>query len=321
MVSAKIMPDFPQPIGQTVAMELLDAAIARQRIAPAYLFAGPEGVGRSMAARYFARLLLTFDRPDERDKQLENHPDLLWVEPTYLHDGQRFTPREAEEKGLKRRGSPQIRLEQVRDIGKFLSRPPLEASRSVVVLEGAQTMGEGAANGLLKTLEEPGRATLILMAPSTESLLPTLVSRCQRIPFYRLSPAAMAQVLQQTGYEAILSNSPVLAAAQGCPGEAIAAWKQLENIPPELLERLQGLPRSLREALELAQQIDKTLDTADQLWLLNYLQHSYWQQFIDRHLPVSPLQPLENARRYLRAYAQPKLVWEVTLMALTQIGR
>lgn len=52
---------------------------------------------------------------------------------------------------------------------------------------------------LLKTLEEPGKVTLILIAPSPESVLPTLVSRCQKIPFYRLDNAAMKQVLTQTG--------------------------------------------------------------------------------------------------------------------------
>ena len=312
------MSNFPQPIGQTVAMDLLNAAVIKQRIAPAYLFAGPEGVGRSIAARYFARSLLTSHHPE---KQLENHPDFLWVEPTYLHNGQRFTPREAQEKGLKRKGSPQIRLEQVRDIGKFLSRPPLEASRSVVVLEGAQTMGEGAANGLLKTLEEPGRATLILMAPSAESLLPTLVSRCQRIPFYRLSGEMMARVLQQAGYGEILGRDPILAAAQGSPGAAIAAWEQLDRIPPELLERLHQLPRSLREALELARDIDKTLDTPEQLWLLDYLQHQYWEQFLHRTLPVCPAQQLETARQYLRAFVSPRLVWEVTLMELSSSMR
>jgi hypothetical protein len=87
-----------------------------------------------------------------------NHPDLLWVEPTYMNQGKRLSTKEAEEAGLKRKAPPQIRLEQVREIGEFLSRPPLEAGRSVVVLEQAETMGEGAANGLLKTLEEPGKA-------------------------------------------------------------------------------------------------------------------------------------------------------------------
>jgi DNA polymerase III subunit delta' len=300
-----------KPIGQPTAIALLQAAVAKNRVAPAYLFAGSDGIGRSIAARYFATLLLTGDRGRQH---LNNHPDLLWVEPSYLHNGKILSPQEAEEAGLKRKAPPQIRLEQIRNITRFLSRPPLEASRSVVVLENAEAMAEAAANGLLKTLEEPGRATLILLAPSVESLLPTLVSRCQRIPFYRLGVEEMAQVLRQTGYGEILQHPTILAAAQGSPGAAIAAWEQLGNIPPELLSRMTQLPRSISEALTLAKEISSTLDTPDQLWLLDYLQQTYWQQFLDGKLPVLPIQALENARHYLRSYVQPRLVWEVTLM-------
>lgn len=63
----------------------------------------------------------------------------------------------------------------------------MRASRSLVVLTQAETMNEAAANALLKTLEEPGRATLILIAPSPSALLNTIVSRCQKIPFYPLN--------------------------------------------------------------------------------------------------------------------------------------
>ena len=301
------------PIGQSAAIALLEAAIARNRIAPAYLFAGPEGIGRAIMARYFARRLLG-DR-----HQLVNHPDLLWIEPTYLHNGQLYTVAEAEEKGLKRKTSPQIRLEQVRAIARFLSRPPLEADRSLVIIEHAETMGEGAANGLLKTLEEPGRATLILIAPSTESLLPTLISRCQRIPFYRLSPEHLAQVLHQGGHGEILQRSAIVAAAQGSPGAAIASWEQLQAIPADLIDRASQIPTTLRAALDLARDISKTLDPPDQLWLIDYLQNAYWQS---RGMAAKvAIERLEQARKQIQAFVQPLLVWEVALMDLARSAR
>lgn len=312
---------FTPLIGQNHAVELLTQAVAQNRIAPAYLFAGVPGVGRSLAARCFIELLFSGGRdravtPLQRRIQQGNHPDLLWVEPTYLHQGKRLSAKEAEEAGLKRKAPPQIRLEQIREIGEFLSRPPLEASRSVVVLEQAETMAEAAANGLLKTLEEPGRATLILMAPAVESLLPTLVSRCQRIPFYRLERGGLEEVLRRTGNEQILSDSEVMAMAQGSPGQAIAAWEQLQAIPPELLAKMKQRPQTVREALELAKEIDKSLDTEAQLWLVDYLQQCYWQQFLAGVMGKSPLQPLEKARQYLLNYVQPRLVWECTLMGM-----
>ena len=328
---------FERLVGQDRAVELLTQAVAQNRIAPAYLFAGPDGVGRSLAARCFVeQIICTFPSTEgkkggvtpltevtkekiasvRKRLQLGNHPDLLWVEPTYLHNGVRLSAAEAAEKGVKRKAPPQIRLEQVREIAQFLSRPPLESLRSLVVIEQAETMAEAAANGLLKTLEEPGKATIILIAPAVESLLPTLVSRCQRIPFYRLNSEAMKQVLIEAKHEEILQHPEVLALAGGSPGEAIASWQQLQTIPSGLLERAKQLPQTLRDALELAREIDRTLDTEAQLWLADYLQHNYWQQFIEGKIQRSPLEKLEKAKKCLRSYAQPRLVWEVTLMEM-----
>ncbi|MEG4345468.1 DNA polymerase III subunit delta' [Microcoleus sp. A003_D6] len=316
---------FTSLIGQQRAVELLTQAFEQNRIAPGYLFIGSNGIGKSLAARCFIELLFSANLPETRlitavqnRVRQRNHPDLLWVEPTYMNQGKRLSTKEAEEAGLKRKAPPQIRLEQVREIGEFLSRPPLEAARSVVVLEQAETMGEGAANGLLKTLEEPGKAALILIAPTVESLLPTLISRCQKIQFSRLNPEAMAQVLQQAGFAEILSHSEVMGMAQGSPGEAIAIWQQLQSIPDDLLQKVKQLPQNLRSALELAKEIDKTLDTESQLWLIDYLQHCYWQQFLSGGISRSPLEPLEKARQYLLNYVQPRLVWECTLMGICQ---
>ena len=303
------MDQFSPLVGQNQAVELLSQAVIKERIAPAYLFTGAPGIGRSLAARCFIKLLFT---ESKQRQTINNHPDLLWVQPTYQHQGQRLTVAEAAEKGFKRKAPPVIRLEQIREITQFLSRPPLEAPRQVVVLSETEKMAEAAANALLKTLEEPGKATLILIAPSPDSILSTLVSRCQRIPFYRLEPSAMAQVLRQTGHEVILQNSTILNIAAGSPGEAIASYHQLQNIPPELLAEVTKPPRNDLHALEMAKQVDKVLDTETQLWLVDYLQQSYWQ----RGCQPSIIQQLEQARKSLLCYAQPRLVWECTFMGI-----
>jgi DNA polymerase III subunit delta' len=309
---------FAPLVGQQQGIELLTQAVKQNRVAPAYLFAGPDGVGRSLAALCFVELL--FSQQTQNLTSLQNrlrqgnHPDLLWVQPTYVYQGQRLTALEAAEKKLKRKAPPVIRLEQIRGITEFLGRPPLEAPRNVVVLEEAQTMAEGAANALLKTLEEPGQATLILITPSTEAVLPTLVSRCQRIPFYRLDTLSLTQVLTQAGHQEILQHQTVLNIAAGSPGSAIASYEQLQAIPPQFLEDLIKAPASYRNALELAKKIDKDLDTESQLWLVDYLQHSYWEKW---HQP-SMINQLEQARKSLLVYAQPRLVWECTLLSIYQ---
>ncbi len=316
---------FKSLIGQNRAVELLTQAVERNRIAPGYLFVGSNGTGKSLAAQCFIELLFSANLPEKQSisslqnrVRQRNHPDLLWVEPTYMNQGKRLSSKEAEEAGLKRKAPPQIRLEQIREISEFLSRPPLEAARSIVVVQQAETMGEGAANGLLKTLEEPGKAALILIAPTVDVLLPTLISRCQKIQFSRLNSEAMAQVLQQAGFAEILSHPEVMGMAQGSPGEAIAIWQQLQSIPDDFLQKVKQLPQNLRCALELAKEIDKTLDTESQLWLIDYLQHCYWQQFLTGGIGRSPLEPLEKARQYLLNYVQPRLVWECTLMGICQ---
>lgn len=307
---------FSNIIGQSQAIALLKAAIARDRIAPGYVFVGPSGTGRTLVAQAFTQMLIQDRKSRDRLKD-RNHPDVLWVEPTYLDKGKLLTAAEAEAAGLKRRAAPQIRLEQIRDVADFLSRPPLESKRSVVIISEAQTMAEPAANGLLKTLEEPGNATIIMLAPDLGSLLPTIISRCQRIPFYRLSEAELQHVLCQIGQVGLPES--VLALAQGSPGAAISAMSQFQAIPSELLEAAQQLPKHPQQALKLAKQINKELDVESQLWLIDYLQSYYWRSSLSSQAHssiwlVNIMQSLEEARTQLRSYVQPRLVWEVALL-------
>lgn len=311
MDASEIPVQFDNILGQQRSIELLLRAYHKKRLAPGYLFVGPDGIGRSLVAAAFAALLLGNGQSQRRRVASRNHPDLLWVEPTYLHQGKRLTVAEAAAAGLKRRGLPQVRLDQIRDIAQFLSRPPLEAERTVVVIEAAERIAEAAANGLLKTLEEPGRATLILIAPDQHSLLPTLISRCHAVPFRRLSSADLTQVLTQLGHQALLEHPDLLALAQGSPGAAIAAWQQFQTIPPELLEKIRQPILEVRTALELGRQIAQSLEPDSQLWLIDYLQQLRWRQGL-----VAGLQELEQARQQLLQYVQPRLVWEVVCLAL-----
>jgi DNA polymerase III subunit delta' len=213
------------------------------------------------------------------------------------------------------KGRPQVRLEQIRDITRFVSQAPMEAPRLLVILNEAQTMGEAAANGLLKTLEEPGpHCTLILIAPSVDALLPTIVSRCQRIPFRRLSTEGLNTVLQRLELHEILVHQPILTMAQGSPGRAIQNWRQLQAIPAEVVAACQTPPTTASHCLTLAREIDKALELESQLWLLDYLQQQYWNMGL-----TASLQPLEQAKTYLIQYVQSQLVWEVTFLNLANL--
>lgn len=305
-------------IGQEQALKLLQRAVILKRIAPAYLFVGAAGIGKSLAAKNFTQLILSTELSENKhfslQKRLEtrNHPDLLWVLPTYLHQGELISESKAAEIGVKRKSPPQIRIEQIRQIAQFVTRPPLESSCLVVIIEDAQTMAESAANALLKTLEEPGRATIILIASDTNSLLSTLVSRCQQIKFNSLSQTDLARVLHKNGYAEILEHPKIIAIAQGSPGKAITAFNYLKTIPESIHQQLLQLPPNSLAALQLAKTITQELDTQTQLWLVDYLQYHYWQ--LARKTQI--LEQWSKTRQYLLSYVQPRLVWECTLLSL-----
>ena len=307
-------------LGQTQAVELLTQSVLRQRLAPAYLFHGADGIGKSLAARCFIESILCNGVPPSEQALIEqklrqgNHPDVLWVAPTYSHQGKLLSAAEATAAGVKRKAPPQIRIEQIREIGRFLSRPPLLGSRAIIAIEQAQTMAEGAANALLKTLEEPGKATIIAIASSVESLLPTIVSRCQQIPFQRLDRSLMVEILTKLGKVEILDRPEILGLAQGSPGAAIAIWEQLEALPADLLDPLTKLPLTRRQGLELASRIDRELDSLEQLWLVDYLQCIHWQKYRQ----AQTIATLEQTRSHLLAYVQPRLVWECALLKIGQ---
>jgi DNA polymerase-3 subunit delta' len=319
---------FADLVGQNQAVALLDAALKHQRLAPAYLFAGPHGVGRRQAALRFLEGVLagpTGSPAIRRRLEEGNHPDLLWVEPTYSEKGQLVPASKAAELGVSRRAAPQLRLEQIRDVSRFLARRAVEAPGCLVVLEGAEAMAEGAANALLKTLEEPGDGLLILLTAAPEQLLSTIRSRCQQIPFARLAPALMLEVLAGCGAPGagpVDGGDPVelVELAAGSPGALLAHRQQWQTLPEGMADRLRGLAQGPPEplvALELARDLCEALDGEQQLWLLDWWQLVLWRQApAPAQVPV--LRRLEKLRSHLKAYVQPRLAWEVALLELAR---
>ena len=308
---------FADLVGQAQAVALLEAALRHQRLAPAYLFAGPDGVGRRMAALRFLEGVLAGpggSRAIRRRLQEGNHPDLLWVEPTYSEKGQLVPASKAEELGVIRRAAPQLRLEQIREVSRFLARSPVEAPGCLVVLEAVEAMAEAAANALLKTLEEPGDGLLILLSAAPEQLLSTIRSRCQQIPFARLSSALMGQVLA-----APIEDPPELVQlAAGSPGALLAHRRQWQALPEGLADRLQALVAGTTgalTALELARDLCDALEAEQQFWLLDWWQLALWRQRPGAQ-QAAGLRRLELLRSQLKAYVQPRLAWEVALLEL-----
>ena len=310
--------------GQPLAQRLLIAALQRQRVAPAYLFSGPDGVGRRLAAlRFLEGLLGEGDCAPRERRRLEerNHPDLLWVEPTYNHQGRLIPRSEAESTGVSKRTPPQVRLDQIRELSRFLARQPLQSPRGLVILEQPEAMAEGAANALLKTLEEPGHGLLILLCAAPERLLTTIRSRCQQIRFTRLSEVCMRSVLarlpEQQGEQALslaASHPELLALGGGSPGALLEHVRIWSTIPEDLKLRLQTLPTTPLEALALARDLTEQLDGDQQLWMINWWQYHLWTASTQ----PDRLKRLDRLRQHLLSFVQPRLAWEVTLLNLIE---
>ncbi len=193
-------------------------------------------------------------------------------------------------------------------------------------------MAEAAANALLKTLEEPGDGLLLLITATPEQLLPTIRSRCQTIPFKRLQPEALRQVLQtcaaaegSAATAAEPADAPeLLELAAGSPGALLEHRRQWQQLPPELLGALQqhlASPQALQGCaplllLDLARQISEALDGEQQLWLLQWWELTLWRRGADG----SMLSRLQRLRSHLLAFVQPRLAWEVALLDLAKAG-
>jgi DNA polymerase-3 subunit delta' len=173
------LPDHPQ--AQMVLATALQAGPSH-----AYLFHGPAGVGKRGAARDFAAELLAEGDPDpegvRRRVRAGSHPDLTWVRPTGAHV---------------------MRREDVADpVIAAAAKTPFEAKRRVFVLERVDTMNDEAANGMLKTLEDPAPFVhLILLTEALGRVPETVVSRCQTVRFDPLPVERIATGLREDGVE------------------------------------------------------------------------------------------------------------------------
>ncbi|MDP2929065.1 MAG: DNA polymerase III subunit delta' [Candidatus Omnitrophota bacterium] len=171
--------------GQHSAIGYLKAGLESGRISPAYIFSGPDGVGKRITAINFAKALNCDNIKSGEScdqcpscKKIDSlkHPDVYILSP--------------EEDG----GS--IKIEDVRAVIKDVYLKPFEAKRKVYIIEAAQELKHEAANALLKTLEEPpADSIIILLTENIKALLHTIVSRSQIVKFFSLKLKEVQNIL------------------------------------------------------------------------------------------------------------------------------
>ncbi len=200
---------FAQIIGQSRPKEILARALQTGRIPHAYLFAGPAGVGKEAMAIEMAKALLcsgSGDRPCDtcsacRRAGRFGHPDFFFLFPmpkTAAVEEEREVLDSLIRDPYVRKlpwASPTISIERIRELRRVSSLKPLEGRRVVIIAE-ADKMTPEASNALLKILEEPPADMQMILTSSRDAgLLPTIISRCQRIDFNLLTNAEVAAAL------------------------------------------------------------------------------------------------------------------------------
>jgi len=215
---------FKDILDQDIAKKILQGAIKEKRIAHAYLFTGPAGVGKWFTAIELSKAVNCLNHRDDSCDECSpckkishlTHPDLTLIFPLPPVSSSRKGKKEKEDEEQKNRNKfieeklanpykivryekpGSISIEEVRNAQRSLLYTPVEGKVKVLIVQDPEKMSIGAENGFLKTLEEPPKnSLLIFLSSEPEKLLPTIVSRCQRVRFKRISEELIAKRLEK----------------------------------------------------------------------------------------------------------------------------
>ena len=165
--------NFDEVVGQTHIIQTLKNAIVQNRIAHAYLFCGPRGTGKTSIAKIFAKTLNCTNNEDapcgicENCKMAANgsHPDIIEIDA-------------ASNNGV----------DEVRNLIDKVKYAPMQGKYKIYIIDEVHMMTSGAFNALLKTIEEPPAHVIFIFATTEPNkVLPTIISRCQRFDFNKVS--------------------------------------------------------------------------------------------------------------------------------------
>ena len=266
--------NFAQIKGQETAISNLKNFIKTGKVPPAMIFYGPAGVGKATAALAFAKALNCQDlsadfEPCENCQnccqiEAKTHPDIIFAD--FAYQAALLKKEEDEQQNIK--------IETVRSLTTASQQKAVAAKWKVFIIDKAEKLVPAAANALLKFIEEPPQNTVwILISSKRETMLSTIKSRCQSIPFAPLSKEIIEDILVDNYIESDLAKKAAQY-AEGSTANAFLIASLLEDFSP--LDRGAGfatqgalnLPRTLAQArLKVNIILDMLLQKTHQNWL------------------------------------------------------
>lgn len=263
-------------IGNNNAVKLLKKTIESGKVSHAYLFSGPESVGKFTLAKEFAKNIISEKNTDFTllpNKVKEDIlPDLIILEP------------EIEEKrGITK--EMDIKIEKVREIQKNLSLFPYQGKYKVLVVNNAHKMTEESQNALLKTLEEPNQTSIIILITHEEGrMLPTVKSRCQKIKFNLVPNSEIKELISSSPSgrgvkgEGVDNKEQLISLSLGRPGLAIRMIEDKAELElrRDALEKLKSLSKAgINQRLKIAEELSKNIsETVKKMELWIWTLHS-----------------------------------------------
>ena len=298
---------------------ILKQAILKKNISNAYIFYGPEDVGKKDDAMMFISNIINNNLDTQIIKKIRenNHPDYLFIEPTYLFKANLINQSDID-KDIKQKQKPLIRVNQIRSINKFLSRVSIEAHKKFIVINDAHLLNESSSNCLLKTLEEPSNGLFILITSKIDLILDTIISRCQKIKFSSYSYKDLREKVIKSDYFDDLNNKKylnlenIIFISNGSPGKLYKNIMRLINISENIILDLKKPIYEYEKVFNIAKKINEEIDLENQECLIDYIQYCWWKDTSSRGIANS----LEMIKKNLNNGINPRLSWEVGLLEI-----
>lgn len=279
--------NFSNIIGNDNIKELLTNSIKLKNLLHSYIFVGPEGIGKSIFANEFAKMILCLSEDDICNNcsscikfDSNNHPDFMIID---SEDGK------------------SIKIDQIRFIQEQIAEKPILSSKKVYIINNSDLMTTEAQNCLLKTLEEPPEYGIIILILSNENkLLNTIKSRCTKIVFQKLNTKDLLKYAQINNIE--ITQSLI----DTCNGSIskllnlknnIESYNSLDNIINEI---------AVKDIVDIWNMSDILYSSKDNIYiLLDYLNLVFFNKLkaTNENKYINIIKTIENTKKRLLANA------------------